>query len=134
MRKLEELIQEFCPDGVEYKKLGDLCKTIVPPKKLEKNDYLKDGNFPIIDQGQKYIIAYTNDESVTLKSDSYIIFGDHTRILKLLKLNILKVFLHRVRMESKYLNLCLRSYLVFYTLQCVLIGYQARDTNATGLK
>ena len=82
MRKLEELIQELCPDGVEYKKLGDLCKTIVPPKKLEKNDYLKDGNFPIIDQGQKYIIAYTNDESVTLKSDSYIIFGDHTLEIK----------------------------------------------------
>ena len=25
MSKLEELIQELCPDGVEYKPLGDIC-------------------------------------------------------------------------------------------------------------
>ena len=25
MSKLEELIQELCPDGVEYKVLGEIC-------------------------------------------------------------------------------------------------------------
>ena len=25
MSRLEELIQQYCPDGVEYKKLGDVC-------------------------------------------------------------------------------------------------------------
>lgn len=26
MSRLEELIQELCPDGVEYKKLGDVAE------------------------------------------------------------------------------------------------------------
>ena len=26
MSKLQELIQELCPNGVEYKKLGDVCE------------------------------------------------------------------------------------------------------------
>ncbi|SHL27906.1 hypothetical protein SAMN05720469_1569, partial [Fibrobacter intestinalis] len=26
MSKLQELIQELCPDGVEYKKLGEVCE------------------------------------------------------------------------------------------------------------
>ena len=26
MSKLDELIQEYCPDGVEYKKLGEIGK------------------------------------------------------------------------------------------------------------
>lgn len=29
MTKLDELIQEYCPDGVEYKRLGDIA-TITP--------------------------------------------------------------------------------------------------------
>ena len=26
MSKLEQLIEELCPDGVEYKSLGDMCE------------------------------------------------------------------------------------------------------------
>ena len=26
MSKLQDLIQKLCPDGVEYKKLGDVCE------------------------------------------------------------------------------------------------------------
>ena len=26
MSKLQELIQKLCPDGVEYKRLGDVCE------------------------------------------------------------------------------------------------------------
>ncbi len=28
MSKVEELIQELCPNGVEYKKLGEVCNNI----------------------------------------------------------------------------------------------------------
>ena len=26
MNKIEKLIKEFCPDGVEWKKLGEVCE------------------------------------------------------------------------------------------------------------
>ena len=47
MSKLEELIQELCPDGVEYKTISSLSKSIVSggtPKTSEKSYY--GGNIP----------------------------------------------------------------------------------------
>ncbi len=70
------------PNGWEMVKLKELCSIIAPPKKINKQNYLSFGKFPIIDQGQKYIIGYTNDESAVLDSDSYVIFGDHTLKIK----------------------------------------------------
>ena len=31
MSKIDDLIQELCPDGVEYKPLKDLCSKIIVP-------------------------------------------------------------------------------------------------------
>lgn len=47
MTKLEQLIQENCPDGVEYKALGDVC-SLVRGRVMSK-DYLRDnaGEFPV---------------------------------------------------------------------------------------
>jgi type I restriction enzyme S subunit len=53
-------------------------------KKLKQKDYLSEGNFPVIDQGQAFIGGYTNDASRLIKGQgSVIVFGDHTRIVKL---------------------------------------------------
>lgn len=50
---------------------------------LLSSDYLEDGKFPVIDQGQDFIAGYTNDESLVFKDClPVIIFGDHTRALK----------------------------------------------------
>ena len=40
MSRLEELIQELCPDGVEYKHINDICKSLA--KGTLKQDKLKD--------------------------------------------------------------------------------------------
>ncbi len=71
----------FC---VEWKKLGEVeeIKTILPKRKLKKQEYLEIGKYPIIDQGQKFIIGYTNDDSAVFDKDSYIVFGDHTESVK----------------------------------------------------
>lgn len=81
MTKLEQLIQELCPNGVEYKEIDDLSKTIAPKIKIKSKDYLEKGVNPIIDQGQNYIGGYTNNSSVFPK-DQYIVFGDHTCVVK----------------------------------------------------
>lgn len=52
MSKLEELIQELCPDGVEYKKLGEVA-TISRGGNLQKKDFTEKG-IPCIHYGQIY--------------------------------------------------------------------------------
>ena len=52
MSKLSELIKELCPNGVEYKKLGDIA-TISRGGSFQKKDFVEDG-FPCIHYGQIY--------------------------------------------------------------------------------
>ena len=52
MSRLEELIAEFCPDGVEYKKLGEIA-TISRGGNLQKKDFCLEG-VPCIHYGQIY--------------------------------------------------------------------------------
>lgn len=51
-------------------------------KKISQGDYLADGQFPIIDQGQKEIAGYSNETDGLFRDVPAIIFGDHTRVLK----------------------------------------------------
>ncbi|MDR1926758.1 MAG: restriction endonuclease subunit S [Endomicrobium sp.] len=85
--KLQQLINKLCPNGVEYKELGELLNedcvfTITPPKKIAKNQYKNTGQFPIIDQGQNFIVGYINDIGTIINNGEYVIFGDHTETIK----------------------------------------------------
>ena len=51
MSKLEELIKEFCPNGVEYKKLGELGKFYGGLSGKSKNDFTN---------GNEKFITYKN--------------------------------------------------------------------------
>lgn len=52
-------------------------------KKIKKKDYLTNGKFAVIDQSQKEIAGYTNDESALFLGElPILIFGDHTRVIK----------------------------------------------------
>jgi type I restriction enzyme S subunit len=63
----------------------NLIHTISPPKKLNSNEYLKEGKYPIVDQSKSFYCGYSNDESGLISSDKdFIIFGDHTCITKYL--------------------------------------------------
>ena len=57
---------------------------VLPSKKyqVQKQDYLSNGDIPIVDQGQSIIAGYTNDRRKIFNHDKVIIFGDHTRIIK----------------------------------------------------
>ena len=52
MSRLSELIQELCPAGVEYKKIGDIA-TISRGGNFQKKDYVENG-VPCIHYGQIY--------------------------------------------------------------------------------
>ena len=42
MSKLQELINEMCPDGVEYKKLSELCSVITKQTGFDYTNKIKD--------------------------------------------------------------------------------------------
>ena len=52
MSRLSEMIKELCPDGVEYKKLGEIG-TLIRGKRFVKNDFIEDG-VPAIHYGELY--------------------------------------------------------------------------------
>ena len=70
MSKLDELIQQLCPDGVEYKKLGDVVDIMrgASPRPINKYittdddgvNWIKIGD---VKTGEKYII--TTAEKIT---------------------------------------------------------------------
>jgi type I restriction enzyme S subunit len=52
-------------------------------KAVKQRDYLREGKFPVIDQGEDFISGYSNEESLVLDfKKPVIIFGDHTRRIK----------------------------------------------------
>ncbi len=52
-------------------------------KKTLKSDFLEEGEFVIVDQGQSLVAGYTNNSNLLVKAPPpYIVFGDHTRALK----------------------------------------------------
>lgn len=66
--------------NIEFLKVcSDVTKTA---KKIPQSQYLSNGRYPIFDQGQKTISGYSNDVENTANDFPYIVFGDHTRILK----------------------------------------------------
>lgn len=50
MSKLEELIEQYCPDGVEWKHLEEFCE-IKTGKGITKKDSNENGTYPIISGG-----------------------------------------------------------------------------------
>ena len=71
------------PEGWERKKVGELIAKVPRTKQIPTKDYQKEGAIPIIDQSRDYIAGYTDDmESKVESNEPYIVFGDHTRILK----------------------------------------------------
>ena len=76
-------IVDGVPEGWEKKKVGDLIAKVPRSKQIPTKDYQKEGMIPIIDQSRDYIAGYTDDiESKVESNEPYIVFGDHTRVLK----------------------------------------------------
>ncbi len=50
MSRLDDLIQEYCPDGVEYKKIGDITK-VLRGKRLTRKELTVDGRYPVFHGG-----------------------------------------------------------------------------------
>lgn len=81
MKNLETLIQELCPDGVEFVKLGDVLDYEQPTKYIVKcKDYQNEG-MPVLTAGQTFILGYTDETNgiyEASRENPVIIFDDFT--------------------------------------------------------
>jgi type I restriction enzyme S subunit len=84
-------------------------------KAVKQKDYLSEGKFPVIDQGENFISGYSDDEAQVLDfTKPVIIFGDHTRRLKYVNFPFIpgadgtKILVQSDSMDSKF---------AFYQLQ-----------------
>lgn len=82
MRKLEELIQEYCPEGVIYKTLGDIATDVFRGSGITREQVRETGT-PCVRYGEIYTtygiwfedcVSHT-DESL-LASKKYFGYGD----------------------------------------------------------
>ena len=64
MTKLEQLIEELCPNGVEYLKIGEVVNYEQPSKYIvNSTNYNDDFDVPVLTAGQTFILGYTNEKS-----------------------------------------------------------------------
>ena len=84
-------IVDGVPEGWEKKKVGDMISKIQRTKQVTANNYQASGKIPVIDQSRNYIAGYTDDAECLVKvTVPYIVFGDHTRILKYIPFSFAK--------------------------------------------
>ncbi len=77
-----ELKREI-PEGWGVESVGNLLDKVTKAEKIENNSIEFIGEIPVIDQSQKYIVGFTNNEKALLQpQDGHVIFGDHTRVVK----------------------------------------------------
>ena len=92
--------------------------------KIQKGDYLDNGELPIIDQGQSLIGGYTDDITASCNVElPCVLFGDHTKIFKFIDTPFaigadgVKVLSQRENIDSKF------AYYYFGTLNLPDVGY-----------
>jgi type I restriction enzyme, S subunit len=73
------------PEGWGVDFIGNILERESSIIKIPTSQVLKEGIIPVIDQSQDFVAGYTNDTNSIIKTDKpRIIFGDHTRIVKLI--------------------------------------------------
>ncbi|KIS05717.1 restriction endonuclease subunit S [Streptococcus equi] len=86
MTYIDEMIKELCPDGVEWKELGEVVDYEQPTKYIVKSkEYSDDYSIPVLTAGQTFILGYTNEVTgiyPASKEHPVIIFDDFTTARK----------------------------------------------------
>ena len=69
--------------GWETKSFEDCIVSVKYTRKIQRKDFLDDGQFPIVSQEAEFTNGYWDDEADVFKvSTPVVIFGDHTQVLK----------------------------------------------------
>lgn len=127
MKNLETLIQELCPDGVEFVKLGDVLDYEQPTKYIVKcKDYQNEG-MPVLTAGQTFILGYTDETNGIFeasKENPVIIFDDFTTSFHWVDFNF-KVKSSAMKMLRVSSEREVSFRFVYYAMKC--IKYQSLE-------
>src|SRR6218665_575011 len=86
MSRIDELIAELCPTGVEFKALGELLNYEQPGKYLvESVAYDSSHSTPVLTAGQTFILGYTDEKNGIYPASPkkpVVIFDDFTTAFK----------------------------------------------------
>lgn len=99
------------PKDWKWVKLDTLCTKISLNKiKIKQKEYLTEGKYPVVDQGQELIGGYYNDDRLIVPDEPpYIVFGDHTKVKKFISFKFIpgadgvKVLKPKEIVEPKFL-------------------------------
>ena len=118
--KVEQLIQQYCPDGVEYKPLGEVCD-IHKGVQFNKTDMKEEGSYPVINGGinpSGYVEVFNEEkETITISqggaSAGYVNFimtrfwlGAHCYAVKPTQQVLNRYLYHFVKQNERTLQQC----------------------------
>lgn len=128
MNYIDRLVAELCPDGVEYRPLGELLGYEQPTKYLvSSKDYDDSYPTPVLTAGKTFILGYTNEaEGIypASKEEPVIIFDDFTTAFKWVefpfkaKSSAMKMLTLKSGTDSLFKY-------VYYAMQCIV--YNSSD-------
>ena len=79
-----EKLKREIPEGWRIDAIGNILDKYPTTKRYETKEYLKEGRNPIVDQGDAYIVGFTNEDDNLLTRIPAVLFGDHSTKVKLL--------------------------------------------------
>ena len=107
-------IKRYIPKGWSACSVGDILDKYPTTKRYETDAYLSEGAHPIIDQGDKYIVGYTNEKSALLYRTPAVVFGDHSTRVKYVEVPFARgadgtqiLYSNREEVTPWYLFLCI---------------------------
>ena len=79
-------IVDGVPEGWIKEEIGKIIKKVHRTKQIVASEYKDEGSIPIVDQSRAFVAGYTNDLEARVDFGiPLIVFGDHTRIVKLIQ-------------------------------------------------
>ena len=125
---IDHLVAELCPDGVEYRPLGELLAYEQPTKYLvSSKDYDDSYPTPVLTAGKTFILGYTNEtEGIYPASEEepVIIFDDFTTAFKWVEFPFKAKSSAMKMLTLKSGTNSLFKY-VYYAMQCIV--YNSSD-------
>lgn len=127
MSKIDELIKELCPEGVEFKELGEILDYEQPGKYIVKSTgYNNSFKTPVLTAGKSFFLGYTNEDFgiFKAKNNPVIIFDDFTTSFHWVDFNFkIKSSAMKILKLKKDVDYDFRY--IYYAMKC--LGYQPQD-------
>ena len=79
-----EKLKREIPQKWNILPISDILDKYPTTKRYETKEYLQIGKYPIIDQGDAYIVGFTNENDNLLTRHPAVLFGDHSTKVKFL--------------------------------------------------